>query len=428
MADETLPKKRTPRKTAAINQVDEKAAALRVRTSRKSAPAGATSSADEPVSNSIAKPRSRDGKKSDLRSTRMSETVTADAGSAAIAKKPASGTTTKSTSAMTAASSNPLLNARAKHAAMRRGSRVSGNATPAEGWRLWLVRVERWLERADPYLRLCRLDRPIGFLLLLWPTWWGLWAAAEGFPPWGPLVIFTLGVIVMRSAGCVINDYADRWLDPQVARTRTRPLAAGKVTPKQALALFLGLLTTALVLVLFTNALTMKLAVVGAVLAATYPFLKRYTHLPQIYLGVAFGWAIPMAFAAVLGEVPRLAWLLFLATILWSTAYDTLYAMVDRDDDIKAGAKSTAILFGDIDLIAVGLLHGTFLLTMLFVGQRLALNWPYWVGLAMAACLCALQLWRARRRDREGCFRAFVDNNWVGLTLFAGLAVSLAMK
>src|SRR5690606_3910992 len=201
------------------------------------------------------------------------------------------------------------------------------------------------LDRADPYLRLCRLDRPIGLLLLLWPTWWGLWAAAEGFPPVATLVIFTLGVILMRSAGCVINDYADRRLDPQVERTRNRPIASGEVAPKNALLLFVSLLAVAFVLVLFTNALTVKLAFVGAALAATYPFLKRYTHLPQIYLGMAFGWSIPMAFAAIQGEVPRLAWLLFIANILWSTAYDTLYAMVDRDDDLKAGAKSTAILF-----------------------------------------------------------------------------------
>ncbi len=264
--------------------------------------------------------------------------------------------------------------------------------------------------------------------MLLWPTWWGLWAAAEGVPSIGVLIIFTLGVVLMRSAGCVINDYADRRLDPQVERTKTRPLAAGEVTPRHALVLFAGLLVAAFVLVLFTNALTVKLAVVGAALAATYPFLKRYTHLPQIYLGIAFGWSIPMAFAAIQGGVPRLAWLLFLANVLWSTAYDTLYAMVDRDDDLKAGAKSTAILFGDVDLVAVGLLHGTFLLTMLFVGQQLGLGWAYWLALATAACLCGLQLWRARHRDRDGCFRAFLDNNRVGLIMFLGLAGALLLR
>jgi 4-hydroxybenzoate polyprenyltransferase len=284
------------------------------------------------------------------------------------------------------------------------------------------------LSRIDPYLRLCRLDRPIGLLLLLWPTWWGLWAAAEGIPPGGTLVIFTLGVILMRSAGCVINDYADRRLDPLVKRTQDRPIAAGEVSPRQALVFFAGLLLAAFALVLLTNALTVKLAFAGAVLAATYPFLKRYTHLPQIYLGVAFGWSIPMAFAAIQGDVPRLAWLLFLANVMWSTAYDTLYAMVDRDDDIRAGAKSTAILFGDVDLVAVGLLHGTFLLTMVFVGQRLDLGWPYWLALVTAAGLCAGQLWRARRRDRESCFRAFLDNQWVGLVVFAGLAGALMLR
>lgn len=304
----------------------------------------------------------------------------------------------------------------------------SRTATPSAWWNGFPPATRRALQRADPYLRLCRLDRPIGLLLLLWPTWWGLWAAAEGVPTWGALLIFTLGVVLMRSAGCVINDYADRWLDSQVKRTKDRPLAAGEVTPRQALVLFVGLLLAAFLLVLLTNALTVKLAFVGAALAATYPFLKRYTHLPQIYLGIAFGWSIPMAFAAIQGEVPRLAWLLFLANVMWSTAYDTLYAMVDRDDDLKAGAKSTAILFGDVDLVAVGMLHGTFLLTMLFVGQQLRLGWAYWLALVTAASLCAFQLWRARQRDREGCFRAFLDNNWVGLVLFLGLAGALFLR
>jgi 4-hydroxybenzoate polyprenyltransferase len=313
--------------------------------------------------------------------------------------------------------------------ARARGAAVRPRQPSGAGHRHGLLATAAmWLERADPYLRLCRLDRPIGFLLLLWPTWWGLWAAAEGFPPWHLLVIFTLGVVLMRSAGCVINDYADRWLDPQVKRTQTRPLAAGEVTPKQALMLFGGLLVASFVLVLFTNALTVKLAFVGALLAASYPFLKRYTHLPQVYLGIAFGWSIPMAFAAVQDEVPRLAWLLFMANILWSTAYDTLYAMVDRDDDIRAGAKSTAILFGDVDLVAVGMLHGSFLLTMLFVGQRLELGWPFRAALVTALGLCAAQLWRARGRDRDSCFRAFLDNNWVGMVVFFGLAGALALR
>ncbi len=288
--------------------------------------------------------------------------------------------------------------------------------------------LARLRKHADPYLRLCRLDRPIGYLLLLWPTWWALWAAAEGMPPWHLLLIFTLGVIVMRSAGCVINDYADRWLDPRVKRTQARPLAANELSGKQALALFFGLMAVALLLVSFTNTLTMKLAVVGAFLAASYPYLKRYTHLPQIYLGVAFGWAIPMAFAAVTGEVPKLAWLLFLANVLWATAYDTFYAMVDRDDDIRMGAKSTAILFADMDLVAIAMLQATFLLAMLFVGQQLALGWPYTLALVIGVALVAGQLWRARKRDREGCFAAFIANHWLGMVLFLGLAVGLYVR
>lgn len=285
-----------------------------------------------------------------------------------------------------------------------------------------------WNGRVGAYLRLCRLDRPIGYLLLLWPTWWGLWAAAEGVPPWSLLLIFTAGVVLMRSAGCVINDFADRWLDPQVERTRHRPLATGEIGPAAALILFSLLLLAAFGLVLLTNRLTVQLAAVGAVLAATYPFLKRYTHLPQIYLGVAFGWAIPMAFAAVTGTVPVLAWLLFLANVLWTTAYDTWYAMVDRDDDIAAGSKSIAILFGDLDLIAIAMMQAMFLLAMSFVGQRLLLGWPYWVALGLAALLCAWQLFRGRRRDRDGCFRAFLGNHWVGLVLFAGLAAGLEFR
>lgn len=285
-----------------------------------------------------------------------------------------------------------------------------------------------WRAAIDPWWRLARFDRPIGFLLLLWPTWWGLWAAAEGVPPIKLLVIFTLGVVCMRAAGCVINDYADRWLDHAVKRTRSRPLAAGELTGKQALAFFAGLLLLSFVLVLFTNALTIKLAFVGAFLAATYPFLKRYTHLPQIYLGIAFGWAIPMAFAAVQGTVPPLAWLLFCANILWSTAYDTWYAMVDRDDDLRMGAKSTAILLGDLDLVGIGMLQASFLLSMTFAGQQLGLGWPYGLALTIAVALCAHQLWRGRDRSRENCFRAFIDNHWVGLVLFLGLAIGLALR
>ncbi len=287
----------------------------------------------------------------------------------------------------------------------------------------------KWRERAREYLVLMRMDRPVGALLLLWPTWWGLWFAANDFPPPGLLVIFTLGVFVMRAAGCVINDYADHsWLDAHVERTRGRPMAAGRVTRKEALLLFAGLLALAFVLVLFTNALTIQLAFGGAVLAAIYPFSKRYTHLAQVVLGAAFGWSIPMAFAAVTGEVPALAWLLFLANVLFSTIYDTEYAMVDRDEDIKVGAKSTAILFGDADRPILGVLMVTFLLAMLLAGLRVQLTWPYHVGLAITAGLFGWQQWLIRDRHREHCFAAFRNNNWVGCVLWIGLLLAVAIR
>ena len=285
-----------------------------------------------------------------------------------------------------------------------------------------------WRERARVYWKLVRADRPIGWLLLLWPTWWGLWLAADGFPPLGVLAIFTAGVWLTRSAGCIVNDYADRWLDGQVERTRERPLATGAVSTREALLLFAVLMLVAFGLVLLTNRLTVYLAVAAVFLACTYPFLKRHTFLPQVYLGISFGWSIPMAFAAVTGEVPPLAWLAFLANVLWSTAYDTWYAMVDREDDIKAGAKSTAILFGDADLVALGVLQGGFLLSMGLVGQRAGLGWIYFAGLGLAALLIAWQFWQGRDRSRERCFRAFLHNNWVGLVLWLGLALDPVVR
>src|SRR5579859_4413534 len=262
----------------------------------------------------------------------------------------------------------------------------------------WLLRKlpAPYRSKARDYLVLTRMDRPIGALLLLWPTWWALWLAASDFPPVKLLVIFTLGVFSMRAAGCAINDYADRKLDPQVARTAGRPIAAGRVSPREALIIFASLLVFSFVLVLFTNKLTIWLSFAGAALAAIYPFTKRYTHLPQVVLGAAFGWSIPMAFAAVMNTVPPVGWLLFIANIVWSVVYDTEYALVDRDEDIKAGAKSTAILFGDADLPILGILMATFLLAMLFVGQRASLGWPYWLGLVGAGGLFAWQLWQIR--------------------------------
>lgn len=295
----------------------------------------------------------------------------------------------------------------------------------------WLCSLlpERHRNRARNYLVLMRMDRPVGALLLLWPTWWALWFAANDFPPPGLLVIFTLGVFVMRSAGCVINDYADHeWLDANVERTAGRPMAAGRVTKKEALQLFAGLLAFAFVLVLFTNRLTIGLSFVGAALAAIYPFTKRVTHLAQVVLGAAFGWSIPMAFAAVTNSLPPLCWLLFLANILFSVIYDTQYAMVDRDEDLRVGAKSTAILFGDADRAIVGVLMATFLLAMGLAGTRAALHWPYLVGLAVATGLFAYQQWLLRDRSRAHCFAAFRNNNWVGFALWLGLMFALAIR
>jgi len=286
----------------------------------------------------------------------------------------------------------------------------------------------RWRERLGQYWKLVRGDRPIGSLLLLWPTWWALWLAAGGVPPLWTLLVFTAGVWLTRSAGCVINDYADRWLDPHVERTRQRPLATGAVSGREALAVFAVLMLVAFALVLTLNWLTIGLSVVGLLLAATYPYLKRYTHLPQVYLGMAFGWGIPMAFAAVQGEVPTIGWVLYLANILWSTAYDTWYAMVDREDDLRMGSHSTAILFGDLDLVAQGVLYTLTFGALALVGARAALGPVYWVGLGVGALLVVQEFFMARRRERGPCFRAFMHNNWVGLAVFAGIAGDLALR
>ena len=285
-----------------------------------------------------------------------------------------------------------------------------------------------WRERLPHYWQLIRGDRPVGTLLLLWPTAWALWLAAGGIPPLKLLLIFGAGVWLTRSAGCVINDYADRWLDPQVARTRARPLATGAVSAREALWVFTAMMLVAFGLVLLTNPLTVALSVAAVALAATYPFLKRYTYLPQVWLGLAFGWGIPMAFAAVQGTVPVLAWLLFLANLLWTTGYDTWYAMVDRDDDLRAGSKSTAILFGDADLVALGVLYAGFFLAMWLLGERAQLGINYWAGLAVAAGFTAWLFAIGRSRQPEACFRAFLANQWVGLAVFAGIALELALR
>jgi len=285
-----------------------------------------------------------------------------------------------------------------------------------------------WRERLPHYWQLIRGDRPIGTLLLLWPTWWALWLAAGGFPPVKAFIVFTLGVWLTRSAGCVINDYSDRWLDGQVHRTQGRPLATGAVSPREALLLFVLMMLAAFALVCLMNRLTIYLSVVGAFLAATYPLLKRYTYLPQVYLGLAFGWGIPMAFAAIQGTVPVVAWVMFLGNLLWTTAYDTWYAMVDRDDDLRMGAKSTAILFGDADLPALALLYLCFLGTMALLGRQADLGFNYAIALLVAAGFIVWQFVSARDRSRERCFAAFLNNQWVGLSVFGGIALDLAMR
>jgi 4-hydroxybenzoate polyprenyltransferase len=282
--------------------------------------------------------------------------------------------------------------------------------------------------RLKQYALLMRLHRPIGTFLLLWPALWGLWFAARGWPGARLFSIFVLGTVLMRSAGCVINDYADRDFDPHVERTRDRPLAAGRVTSREALVLFVGLCLTAFVLVLFTNPLTIALSFVGAALAATYPFLKRYTHLPQFYLGAAFGWSIVLAFAARTGDVPGLAWLLFAANVCWSVAYDTAYAMVDRDDDLRVGVKSTAILFGRYDRLLIGLFHIATLILLLIAGQSAVLGLPYYAGLAGAAGFAIYQQYLMRGRQRDGCFRAFLNNNYFGAAVFLGLLVNFTLE
>ncbi|WP_459864164.1 4-hydroxybenzoate octaprenyltransferase [Endothiovibrio diazotrophicus] len=278
-------------------------------------------------------------------------------------------------------------------------------------------------DRLRQYYRLTRLDKPIGTLLLLWPMLWALWIAAKGIPDLGVLTVFVLGAVLMRSAGCVINDYADRNIDGHVKRTCQRPIATGKVSPREALILFATLCVIAFALVLTMNRLTILLSFAGALLAAIYPFTKRHTHLPQVFLGAAFGWAVPMAFAAQSDTLPPLAWLLFIAAVLWAVIYDTMYAMVDRDDDLKIGVKSTAILFGDADRVIIGLLQGIFLLDLVLIGVNAKLGIPYYLSLAVAAALAGYHQWLIRSRDRALCFKAFLHNNWLGMTVFFGIAV-----
>jgi len=282
--------------------------------------------------------------------------------------------------------------------------------------------------RLFQYALLMRMDKPIGTLLLLWPTLWALWIAGEGQPDWGIVVVFALGVFVMRSAGCVINDFADRDLDPHVQRTMNRPLAAKTVSPREALGLFTLLSLAALGLVSLMNELTILLSFVGAALAAVYPFMKRYTYLPQVHLGVAFGWAVPMAFAAQTESVSPIAWLMLVAVVLWAVAYDTMYAMVDREDDIYIGVKSTAILLGEMDRLMVAGLHATVILVLAMVGHRVGMGIWYYSALAVSSLLAAYQLYLIRRRDPASCFRAFLNNNWIGAVVFAGIVTDYLLR
>ncbi|MGH8249473.1 MAG: 4-hydroxybenzoate octaprenyltransferase [Steroidobacteraceae bacterium] len=273
------------------------------------------------------------------------------------------------------------------------------------------------------YALLMRLHRPIGIWLLLWPALWALWIAGDGRPDAALLLIFVAGVVVMRSAGCVINDYADRDFDPEVERTRDRPLAARRVAPGEALFLFVVLGLIAVWLAMRLDPLARLYAVGGALLAVTYPWLKRLFHLPQFYLGVAFGWSIPMAFAAETGEVPRIAWLLLTAVVLWAAVYDTMYAMVDRQDDERIGVKSTAILFGEADRHIIAVMQAMTLFALWLAGEEAGRDLWYHAGLGAAALFFVYQLWLIRRREPDACFRAFNNNHFVGMVVFIGLAL-----
>jgi len=298
-------------------------------------------------------------------------------------------------------------------------------------WLVYRVRFHPWTTHELPrilsglleYARLMRLDRPIGIWLLLWPTLWALWISGRGKPNQHIFMIFVLGTVLMRSAGCAINDYADRSFDPHVARTKNRPLAAGRISTLEALMLFAVLAMTALMLALQLNKSTLLLAAAGGFLAVSYPFIKRFMSVPQMYLGLTFGWGIPMAFEAQIETVPRVAYLLLLANVLWVTVYDTMYAMADRDDDLKIGVRSTAILFGDSDRHIIAVLQAMTLLTLYLVGRILNMGHWYALGLWAGAAFFAYQLWLIRTRDRDACLRAFLNNNYFGMAVFIGMAL-----
>lgn len=278
-----------------------------------------------------------------------------------------------------------------------------------------------WQQRLYSYIKLTRLNRPIGILLLLWPTLWALWIASNGQPEWNTVYVFILGVILTRSAGCAINDYADRNFDGLVQRTCNRPIITGEVSPKGAIATFLILSLTAFLLVLTQNYLTIYLSTIAALLTATYPFTKRIIHIPQLILGIAFGWAVPMAFAAITNTIPAIAWLLFLTVIIWAIIYDTQYAMVDKADDLKIGIKSSAIWFGTYDRLIIGILQTIMLILLFTIGQYTQRQWPYFTSLIIATGLAIYQQYLIRHRQPAQCFKAFLHNNYLGLCIFLGL-------
>ncbi len=310
--------------------------------------------------------------------------------------------------------------------------------TIAQRWRwfAYRVRFHPWTTNELPkivgtlqdYIELTRLDRPIGIWLLLWPTLWALWIAGRGKPQPHLFVIFVIGTVLMRSAGCAINDYADRSFDPHVKRTKDRPLAAGRISTVEALILFAVLSLAALVLALQLNKFTLLLAVLGAFLAVSYPFVKRFLSVPQLYLGLTFGWGIPMAFAAQLEHVPRVALLLLIANMLWVTVYDTIYAMVDRDDDLKIGVRSTAILFGDSDRHIIAALQAMTLLSLFLAGRMLHLGSWYRAGLIAGAVFFIHHLWLIRSRERAACFRAFLNNQYFGMSVFIGILLDYQFR
>ena len=273
-----------------------------------------------------------------------------------------------------------------------------------------------------------RVDRPVGIWLLLWPTLWALWLAGDGHPDQGLFVVFVLGVFFMRSAGCVLNDFVDRKIDPYVERTRSRPVASGAVAPGEALTLFVALALIAVGLASMLNRPAQLLAVVAGALTIAYPFVKRYVSVPQFVLGAAFGWAAPMAFAAQTGSTPQLAWLVFGTALIWAVIYDTFYAMVDREDDRKVGVKSTALLFGDADLFVIAGLQALMLLALVLIGLRAGLGFWYFASVACAGCLMAWHQWLARNRDPAGCFAAFLHNHYIGLAVFVGIVLHYAFN